>query len=132
MKTAPKLTSQRRATFVGRYWSEELQTTYDVMVKEGKLYLSHLRNGQFELSQAWNDDFVNQKWYLNSVQFLSFPLEERFSSVPISSLAVLVSVLLLLATFLCSGCARFDQRIYVGRGHFAILTMCSTSFRDCR
>lgn len=69
MKTAPKLTPQRMTTFAGRYWSEELQTTYDVMVKEGKLYLSHLRNGQFELSQAWNEDFVNEKWYLNSVQF---------------------------------------------------------------
>ncbi|OJJ14869.1 hypothetical protein BKI52_40650 [marine bacterium AO1-C] len=69
MKDIPPLTSKQMATLAGRYWSAELQTTYEVMVKEGKLYLSHLRNGQFELAQAWNDDFVNTQWYLNSVQF---------------------------------------------------------------
>ncbi len=69
MKTVPPLTSKRLADFVGRYWSEELQTTYEVMQQDGKLYLSHFRNGQFELSQAWNEDFVNSKWFLNSIQF---------------------------------------------------------------
>ncbi|HAS44991.1 MAG TPA: hypothetical protein DCS93_31205 [Microscillaceae bacterium] len=69
MKPAPKLTPERMATLVGRYWSEELQTAYEVIKKEGKLYLLHFRHGQLELTQAWNDDFSNGKWFLRSVQF---------------------------------------------------------------
>jgi len=69
MKPAPKLTPERMASMVGQYWSEELQTTYEVIKKEGKLYLSHFRHGQLELTQAWNDDFSNEQWFLRSIQF---------------------------------------------------------------
>lgn len=57
------------STYEGHYYSRELNTSYQVVFKEGQLYLSNLRNGQIPLEQIWKDGFINETVYAPLVDF---------------------------------------------------------------
>ncbi|MEM6377479.1 MAG: serine hydrolase domain-containing protein [Bacteroidota bacterium] len=57
------------SSFEGDYYSRELNTTYQVVSKDGQLYLSNLRNGQIPLEQIWQDGFINDTEYAPLVDF---------------------------------------------------------------
>ncbi|MEM6802276.1 MAG: serine hydrolase domain-containing protein [Bacteroidota bacterium] len=57
------------SSYEGNYYSRELNTTYKVSAKEGKLYLSHLRNGQISLAQIWKDGFITETEYAPLIDF---------------------------------------------------------------
>ena len=56
-------------TYEGNYYSRELNTSYQVVLKEGQLYLSNLRNGQILLEQVCKDGFLNDTFYAPVVEF---------------------------------------------------------------
>jgi CubicO group peptidase (beta-lactamase class C family) len=68
--------------FQGTYWSEELETEYTILLKNGKLVAEHLRHGEIGLSPAGKDRFSTQEWFMPEVRFL------RDSSNSISGLTL--------------------------------------------
>ena len=46
--------------YEGRYESGELETAYEIKVKDGYLYAKHFRNGEIRLVKADKDRFIGQ------------------------------------------------------------------------
>ncbi len=65
----PTTGAQDFSTFEGHYYSQELNTSYEVVLKEGQLYFSNLRNGETPLEQAWQDGFLSEAIYAPLVDF---------------------------------------------------------------
>ena len=57
------------SSYEGNYYSRELNTSYQVVLEAGQLYLSNLRNGRFPLEQVWKDGFINDTNYAPLVDF---------------------------------------------------------------
>ena len=57
------------SVYEGSYFSRELNTSYQIVLKDGQLYLSHLRNGQVSLEQLWQDGFRSKTIYAPRVDF---------------------------------------------------------------
>ena len=55
--------------YKGHFYSSELNTTYQVLLEEGELKLSNLRNGQISLEQVWKDGFMSDTGYAPRVDF---------------------------------------------------------------
>ncbi|MEO0555334.1 MAG: serine hydrolase [Bacteroidota bacterium] len=55
--------------YEGHYYSRELNTAYQVILKEGQLHLSHIRNGMIPLDQVWKDGFTNETSYAPLLDF---------------------------------------------------------------
>lgn len=55
--------------YEGEYVSDELNTTYRVVFKDGVLKLWHFQNGEIDLNQAWDDEFMGSAWYTSLVVF---------------------------------------------------------------
>ncbi len=53
----------------GKYYSEELDTTYELVVRDGKLIVGHQRQPDVELSHVRDDLFGGGAWYLQKVEF---------------------------------------------------------------
>jgi hypothetical protein len=60
----------RLAQLVGTYFSEELEATYHVELKNGSLVMRHRRHGTIPLTWINGDDFRGEIWFLRSVEFL--------------------------------------------------------------
>ncbi len=56
--------------YPGTYWSDELQTAYVILLKDGKLTAQHLRHGEIGLSPAGKDRFNTKEWFMPEVRFL--------------------------------------------------------------
>ena len=56
--------------YLGEYFSEELQTSYQVITKEDELKFKHHRHGILSLSPAWGDEFAGSSWFIQSVEFV--------------------------------------------------------------
>jgi CubicO group peptidase (beta-lactamase class C family) len=65
----PNYTLSQLKEFTGLYYSGEIQTVYEVAIKNGNLVLHHLRNGEITLTSKTKDRFSAAKWYLNKVVF---------------------------------------------------------------
>ena len=52
----------------GEYFSEELQTSYFVTVKDTTVTVNHRRHGSITLTRAWGEDFAGQQ-FLPAVEF---------------------------------------------------------------
>jgi len=56
--------------YSGVYWSEELETQYTIVVRDGKLLAIHSHHGEFELTPAAKDQFTSSKFFFSEVKFL--------------------------------------------------------------
>ena len=61
--------SSRVADLAGEYFSEELGTSYTVVVKDSTVTLRHFRHGDMPLARAWGDDWSGAPFFLRSVAF---------------------------------------------------------------
>ncbi|WP_243355803.1 serine hydrolase domain-containing protein [Bacillus litorisediminis] len=62
--------SEDRSIYIGRYHSCELDTWYDVIEKNGILYISHSRNGEQVLYQIEENKFVTNDPFTFLVEFI--------------------------------------------------------------
>jgi CubicO group peptidase (beta-lactamase class C family) len=49
--------------YTGRYWSDELDTSYAISLRDGKLIARHLRNRESVLNPLREDEFGTTSWY---------------------------------------------------------------------
>lgn len=54
--------------FEGIYYSDELQTSYEFVVEDGKLFARHVRHPDIELSPVEEDLFEAGAWYLGQIR----------------------------------------------------------------
>lgn len=66
----PSLTAEELAEYEGSYYSEEVGTTYLIVVKDGKLVAKHRRHEDTPLNASDTDQFVGEKWFFTNVQFI--------------------------------------------------------------
>jgi CubicO group peptidase (beta-lactamase class C family) len=57
------------AEYTGEYYSEELGTTYTLVVREGALVATHVRHDPIPLSPGTRDAFSGNTWFFRQVQF---------------------------------------------------------------
>ena len=55
--------------YAGDHYSEELGTTYSIVLKEGRLIAEHRRNPDVLLTQEAKDKFSGNAWYFSNVSF---------------------------------------------------------------
>jgi hypothetical protein len=55
--------------YTGRYWSEELETQYTILLKNGKLTAVHPHHGEIALQSVVKDEFRSSAWFMPSVKF---------------------------------------------------------------
>ena len=69
MKDENIIAAIKLADYVGDYDSEELGTTYRIIIKEGKLEMQHMRRGNLSLSWLWPDSFGTLDGYIGLIEF---------------------------------------------------------------
>jgi CubicO group peptidase (beta-lactamase class C family) len=57
------------ADYTGNYYSDELNTTYNLVVESGKLIARHFRTGDVNLNPTKPDHFSGDQWYFGSIQY---------------------------------------------------------------
>jgi hypothetical protein len=67
--TADARRARPLAELAGEYVSEELGTSYEVVVKDTTVTLRHFRHGDVQLVRAWGDDWSGAPFFLRSVAF---------------------------------------------------------------
>ncbi len=60
---------ERLQEFVGDYYSEELGTTYSLILQEGRLVATHRRHDDVLLRHGAGDDFTGDEAYFRTVHF---------------------------------------------------------------
>lgn len=55
--------------YPGRYWSDELETQYSFVLKDGKLTADHAHHGEIVLRPVGKDEFRTATWFMPSVRF---------------------------------------------------------------
>jgi CubicO group peptidase (beta-lactamase class C family) len=55
--------------YTGNFYSEELSTTYTMVLESGKLVAKHFRTGDIMLNLTKPDQFTGNKWYFGKVEF---------------------------------------------------------------
>ncbi|HZI29313.1 MAG TPA: serine hydrolase domain-containing protein, partial [Gemmatimonadaceae bacterium] len=63
-------TAAQLAQLAGTYFSEELEATYHVEVRNGRLVMRHRRHGVIPIAWLNGDDFRGEVWFMRSVEFL--------------------------------------------------------------
>jgi hypothetical protein len=56
--------------YQGTYWSDEVETEYTIMLKDGKLTADHLHHGEIALYPVSKDRFSTREWFMPEVRFL--------------------------------------------------------------
>ncbi|MGI9034978.1 MAG: hypothetical protein ACR2GD_02950, partial [Pyrinomonadaceae bacterium] len=56
--------------FEGKFYNEELDTAYTAQVLNGKPFLSHIRHGDIELTDAGKDKFTGRIGFPVEIEFL--------------------------------------------------------------
>jgi len=64
------LSPDQMAEFEGDYYSDELGTTYSIILKDERLVAQHRRHEDIALSATNTDKFRGQIWFFRDVQFL--------------------------------------------------------------
>lgn len=71
---APPITPEALGEYAGRFYSDELETTYTLKVnEEGKLMAHHRRYEPFGVSHVGGDEFAGGQWFLGSIEFTRDP-----------------------------------------------------------
>lgn len=68
-RTRITATPPELAPLAGHYWSEELETRYTFFVRDGKLFVRHLRHGEAALTHVTGDCFRAPWWFLGAIEF---------------------------------------------------------------
>lgn len=68
-KEEPTLTAEQMREFTGEFYSDELQTNYEVTLKHGKLTIEHWRNEDVILSPIDEDQFTGDKWWVGTIKY---------------------------------------------------------------
>ena len=55
--------------YPGTYWSDELETQYTILIKDGKLVADHVRHGEIALTPLAKDEFKGA-WFMQDVKFV--------------------------------------------------------------
>jgi CubicO group peptidase (beta-lactamase class C family) len=55
--------------YPGTYWSDELETQYTVILKDGKLIADHSHHGEIALAPVAKDQFRSATWFMPEVKF---------------------------------------------------------------
>jgi len=55
---------------VGTYWSEELETRYDVRLRDDQLVIEHRRHGSAPMARLGADRFLTAGWIYGQVRFV--------------------------------------------------------------
>jgi hypothetical protein len=55
--------------YPGVYWSDELETQYTIILRDGKLKAEHIRHGEIPLAPAGRDRFAAAPWFMPEVKF---------------------------------------------------------------
>jgi len=55
--------------YAGDFYSDELSTTYTMVVESGKLIARHFRTGDIQLTLSGQDQFSGNRWYYSKVAF---------------------------------------------------------------
>jgi hypothetical protein len=55
--------------YAGEYYSQELSTTYTIVIESGKLTAKQFRTGDVHLTFIKPDQFSGDQWYFGNVQF---------------------------------------------------------------
>jgi CubicO group peptidase (beta-lactamase class C family) len=55
--------------YPGRYWSEELETQYTIVLKDGKLSAEHAHHGEIALRPFAKDELRSSTWFMPIVKF---------------------------------------------------------------
>jgi CubicO group peptidase (beta-lactamase class C family) len=61
---------QDLAKYAGAYWSDELETQYTVVLKNGRLVASHAHHGDIALTAVAKDQFRGAAFFMQDVQFV--------------------------------------------------------------
>jgi CubicO group peptidase (beta-lactamase class C family) len=70
--------------FVGRYYSDELETFYSIAFEEDELYVKHRRHGNFALTPKERNSFGSNRWYLGDLKFAD-DVDGKFKSLSMSN-----------------------------------------------
>jgi hypothetical protein len=57
------------ASYVGKYYSSELQTSYDIELKDSNLRAVHIRHEPTDLSIVGKDAFSTDTWFMSKIDF---------------------------------------------------------------
>lgn len=56
--------------YAGDYWSEELETQYSILIRDGVLVGMHAHHGKFGLTPIYKDHFQTTLWFARSARFI--------------------------------------------------------------
>lgn len=65
-----ELTPDELAAYAGRYFSEELETFYQLSVEDGKLTANNFRMAPFTLNHREGDTFTGEQFFFGEVEFV--------------------------------------------------------------
>jgi hypothetical protein len=57
-------------SYSGVYWSEELETQYTILLRDGRLVSDHAHHGETMLTPAGKDHFRSTAWFMPEVKFI--------------------------------------------------------------
>ncbi|MEM9849601.1 MAG: serine hydrolase domain-containing protein [Bacteroidota bacterium] len=70
-KYEPKQYMAKELTvFTGTFYSEELATSYELLVENNQLIMRHLRQGDTPINSIKKDTFISRNWYLGNIDFV--------------------------------------------------------------
>ncbi len=56
--------------YTGRYWSDEVETQYTIVLNNGKLTAVHPHHGEIALQSVSKDEFRSSAWFMPTVSFV--------------------------------------------------------------
>jgi hypothetical protein len=68
--TPPPFDPKDMVGYPGVYWSEELETQYTILLRDGKLFADHAHHGEIPLSAITKDQFASSAWFMPVVKFV--------------------------------------------------------------
>jgi hypothetical protein len=69
-KKSFKLGKKQLWEYSGQYYSEELETEYRIIVRNGQLVATHIRNEDVVLTPVDKDQFSGDQWWFRNVSYL--------------------------------------------------------------
>lgn len=60
---------EQLAEYAGSYYSEELGTSYEIVVQDGQLFARHRRYDDVALTPGPQDEFSGELWFLRAIRF---------------------------------------------------------------